>query len=52
MLDEIRIDLVPLLIGEGVRYLDGITRDGVRLDHLETVQGDRVTHLRYQVTYN
>lgn len=51
VLDEIRIDLAPVLIGKGVRYLDGIDREGVRLDHLETVQGDRVTHLRYQVTY-
>lgn len=50
-LDELRIDLAPVLLGKGIRYLDAIDADHVRLDHLETVQGNRVTHLRYQVTY-
>lgn len=48
-LDEIRIDLVPALAHEGVHYLDNINNDAVSLEHLQTVDGYNVTHLRYRV---
>jgi dihydrofolate reductase len=50
LLDEIRIDLVPVLLGRGVRCFDDIDTT-VDLDHLDVIEGDEVTHLRYRVTH-
>jgi dihydrofolate reductase len=50
LLDELWISLVPVLLGGGVPFLDGIDNAPVVLDGpFETVQGDRVTHLCYRV---
>lgn len=46
LLDEIVVDLVPVLLGAGVRYFDGGT---ATLEDPEVVPGRRVTHLRYRV---
>jgi dihydrofolate reductase len=50
-LDEVRMDLVPVLLHEGIPYLANITNDAARLDLVQTVEGRNVTHLRYRVTY-
>lgn len=47
LLDEIAIDLVPVLLGEGIRYLDQVGE--VRLEQVGLAQGTGVTHLRYRV---
>lgn len=47
LLDEVGIDLVPVTLGEGVRYLDAVGE--VRLEQVGLVQGTGVTHLRYRV---
>lgn len=47
LLDEIAVDLVPVTLGEGVRYLDQVGE--VRLEQVGLVQGTGVTHLRYRV---
>jgi len=51
LLDEIRIDLVPVFLGEGVRYFDHIHTGKAELDRVEVVEGEGVTHLRYRVRY-
>ncbi|TDD69877.1 hypothetical protein E1262_11430 [Jiangella aurantiaca] len=51
-LQEIRVDLVPILMREGVRYLDNIENDRTHLELLQVVEGKNVTHLRYGVTYD
>jgi dihydrofolate reductase len=51
VLDEVRLDLVPVLLHEGIPYLAHITNDAVRLELVQTVEGRNVTHLRYRVTY-
>jgi dihydrofolate reductase len=51
LLDEIRIDLVPVFLGEGVRYFDHINNDKADLRRAEVVEGEGVTHLRYDVHY-
>lgn len=45
LLDEVRIDLVPMLLGKGIRYFDNVdtTAD---LHRIQVVEGDGVTHLR------
>jgi dihydrofolate reductase len=47
-LDEVRVDLVPVLLGAGIRYFDNLDAS-VELDDPQVVQGTRVTHLRYRV---
>ncbi len=47
LLDEIGVDLVPVTLGSGVRYLDQVGE--VRLEQVGLVQGTGVTHLRYRV---
>ncbi|WP_370970991.1 dihydrofolate reductase family protein [Amycolatopsis sp. cg9] len=51
LLDEVRIDLVPVFLGEGVRYFDDLGDTGAELERVEVVAGDGVTHLRYRVHY-
>ena len=47
LLDEIWMDLVPVLLGEGVRYLGGL--GDVTLSTPTVIEGAGVTHLRYRV---
>jgi dihydrofolate reductase len=50
LLDMVHVALVPVLLGEGVRYFDHLTAGApVELGDPEVVEGDRVTHLTYRV---
>jgi dihydrofolate reductase len=50
LVDEIWIDLVPVLLGSGVRFFDELNAAPILLDGPDLlVEGSRVTHLRYQV---
>jgi dihydrofolate reductase len=50
LVDEISIDLVPVLLGSGVRLFDELKAAPILLDGPDLlVEGSRVTHLRYQV---
>ena len=50
LLDEISIDLVPVLLGSRVRFLDELKAAPILLDGPDLlVEGSRVTHLRYHV---
>ncbi|GAA5111629.1 dihydrofolate reductase family protein [Pseudonocardia adelaidensis] len=49
LVDELRIDLVPVLLGTGVRFFGGFTGAERLLENPEVVQGDRVTHLHYRI---
>jgi dihydrofolate reductase len=50
LLDEIWIDLVPVLLGSGTPFFDQLTGAPVPLDGpLSIVPGKAVTHLRYAV---
>ena len=48
LLDELELHVVPLLLGGGVRLLDGV--HGVGLEPSRVVDSPAVTHLRYRVT--
>lgn len=50
-LDEVRIDLVPVMLGKGIRYFDNITNVDAKFEGPDIVEGTGVTHLRYQVKY-
>jgi dihydrofolate reductase len=48
LLDEIRLNVVPVLLGSGVRLLDNLDRP-LELACTLVVESDQVTHLRYRV---
>jgi dihydrofolate reductase len=48
LLDEIRIDLVPVLLGGGARLFESVSTD-VRLELARAVQAPGVAHLFYRV---
>ena len=47
VLDEIVLDLSPMLLGAGERLLDGVTDPG--LTPVEVIGSPRATHIRYRV---
>ncbi|HZK51740.1 MAG TPA: dihydrofolate reductase family protein [Actinomycetota bacterium] len=49
LIDEIKVDLVPVLIGGGVRFLESLATAPVTLDTPRVIEGDRVTHLIFKV---
>ena len=49
LLDEIHVDLVPVLLGEGIRFFEQLKNTPVMLEDPTVIQGGRVTHLTFQV---
>jgi dihydrofolate reductase len=49
LVDELQVDLIPVVFGCGVRFFGGYAGPPALLDDPEIVAGDRVTHLRYRV---
>lgn len=49
VLDEIHIDLVPVLLGSGVRLFDNLENVPVELESMRVVAAPGVTHLTFRV---
>jgi dihydrofolate reductase len=49
LLDEVRINLVPVLFGQGIPYFGSLARSPLMLEDPEVIEGTRVTHLVYRV---
>jgi dihydrofolate reductase len=49
LVDEVRVDLVPVVFGAGVRYFGDYAGSPLLLENPRLVQGDRVTHLHYRL---
>jgi dihydrofolate reductase len=49
LIDELQINLVPVLLGDGERLLDGVAGADVRLECVAAVAAPGVTHLSYRV---
>jgi dihydrofolate reductase len=49
LLDEIHIDLTPILLGSGVRLFDKLGVAPMQLQQIRAVEAPGVTHLRYRV---
>jgi dihydrofolate reductase len=49
LLDEVRINLVPVMLGAGIRYFDAVPNPPLALEDPVVIEGVRVTHLRYRV---
>jgi dihydrofolate reductase len=53
LLDEVWVDLVPVLLGDGTPFFDGLTGAPAELEGpLSITEGIDVTHLRYRVRYS
>jgi dihydrofolate reductase len=52
LLDEIWVDLVPVLLGGGIPFFDRLKDAPVELEGpVSVIDGTDVTHLRYRVRY-
>jgi dihydrofolate reductase len=49
LLDEIHIDLVPVLLGDGVRLFEHLGTGPIELESTEVVEGAGVTHLTFRI---
>jgi dihydrofolate reductase len=49
LVDEIQIQLVPVLIGAGTRLFDHLGTDRIELERTRTIESPYVTHLRFRV---
>jgi len=49
LLDEINIDLVPVLLGAGIRLFDNLSKEPIQLEQARVIEGSGVTHLKYRV---
>ena len=49
LVDEVAMDVVPVVLGEGVRFFGSHTGTVLLDDPDRVVQGDRVLHLHYTV---
>jgi dihydrofolate reductase len=52
LLDELHIDLVPVLFGEGVRFLDDFEGGPVRLERIRLVEAPATAHVSFRVVRN
>ncbi|GAA2760821.1 dihydrofolate reductase family protein [Actinopolymorpha rutila] len=49
LLDELELQLVPVLLGQGRRLFEDLPPDHVELELLRSLEGPGVLHLRYRV---
>jgi dihydrofolate reductase len=49
LLDEIHIDLVPILLGAGIRLFENLGPEPIDLENIGGTEGTGVTHLRFRV---
>ena len=49
LLDEIHADLVPVLLGDGVRLFDHLGTEPIELESTRVIEGAGVTHLTFRV---
>jgi dihydrofolate reductase len=49
LLDELRLHVVPVFLGGGVRLFDDLGPEPVELETMRVVESDAVTHLMYRV---
>jgi len=50
LLDELTVELVPVVLGRGIRLLDGLEPGAVSLEVAQVIDAPGVTHLTYRVS--
>ena len=49
LIDEVGIDLVPVLLGEGVRFFDRPLNGPIEPERTRIIEAPGVTHLRFHI---
>jgi dihydrofolate reductase len=49
LMDEIHIDVVPVLLGSGVRLFDHLDTESIELESIRAIEAPGVTHLGFRV---
>ena len=49
LVDEIHVDVAPLLLGKGVRLFDNFGASPIELENIRTIEAAGVTHLGFRV---
>jgi dihydrofolate reductase len=49
LLDEIHIDLVPVLLGAGIRLFDHLAASPIELESTKVIEAPGVTHLGFRI---
>lgn len=49
LLDEVHLDLAPVILGEGIRWFDHIANGPIRFEDPRVIVGTEITHLQYKV---
>jgi len=49
LIDEIFVHAVPVLFGSGVRYFEHENGEHVPLEIIETIETNKIIHLRFRV---
>jgi len=49
LLDEIHIDLAPVLLGEGIRLFDHLGAEPIELERIQVIEAPGVTHLGFRI---
>lgn len=49
LLDEVHIDLVPVLLGGGVRFFDNLGDSHIELERVSVIEAPDVTHMTFRV---
>jgi dihydrofolate reductase len=50
LIDELQLNVVPVLLGEGTRLFENVSASAVGLEQVQVVEARGVTHLKYRVT--
>lgn len=50
LIDELLLNVVPVLLGEGTRLFDNLAGVDTALEQVEVIEAPGVTHLRYRAT--
>src|SRR2546429_9935554 len=51
LLDEMQIDIIPILLGDGIRLFEGLDPQGIELRKTSAIDTPGATHFRSQVRH-
>jgi dihydrofolate reductase len=49
LLDEVHVDLIPVLLGDGVRLFDDLGTEQIELERTRVIEAPDVTHMTFRV---